>query len=331
MEEEAKNAKSQELEINYDVDPSLHTESQETGLSLMANELPESSAVTTQEMDPGEEDDDDDDDEDNININIVISDIVNKPYSATQQTGDAATFNRQKSNQAATTATAAGGAAPAANVAAAKAPAKGVDLDAPGLINEQPTFEYDLQEVKDEDKPWRMPGADITDYFNYGFTEETWIQYCMKQKRLRAENSSGYKQFTDFTQLGSQNLAGTGIVPIQSEGGPGGQIFTNGTNGFNNGLGGPQGSFPGNYQNRMNGAGGGPGFQARFPQPQSQNIPPCNFVPRKIGQVGGVDVLSTRPPETRSQMGRIFSSIIYILMKSDLWIFVQNCINEERI
>ena len=74
-------------------------------------------------------------------------------------------------------------------VAAKPIPAKYLDLDAPGLINELPTFEYDLAEIKDEDKPWRMPGADITDYFNYGFTEDSWIQYCMKQKRLRAENS----------------------------------------------------------------------------------------------------------------------------------------------
>ncbi len=32
-------------------------------------------------------------------------------------------------------------------------------------------------------------GADITDYFNYGFTEETWAQYCDRQRRLRAENN----------------------------------------------------------------------------------------------------------------------------------------------
>jgi hypothetical protein len=31
-------------------------------------------------------------------------------------------------------------------------------------------------------------GADISDYFNYGFTEETWAQYCDRQRRLRAEN-----------------------------------------------------------------------------------------------------------------------------------------------
>ncbi len=32
-------------------------------------------------------------------------------------------------------------------------------------------------------------GADITDYFNYGFTEETWAQYSDRQRRLRAENN----------------------------------------------------------------------------------------------------------------------------------------------
>ena len=30
-------------------------------------------------------------------------------------------------------------------------------------------------------------GADITDYFNYGFTEETWRLYCEKQRKTKAE------------------------------------------------------------------------------------------------------------------------------------------------
>ncbi|KAI4897536.1 hypothetical protein NFI96_010535, partial [Prochilodus magdalenae] len=36
-----------------------------------------------------------------------------------------------------------------------------------------------------EDKPWRKPGADLSDYFNYGFNEETWKAYCEKQRRLQ--------------------------------------------------------------------------------------------------------------------------------------------------
>ena len=28
-------------------------------------------------------------------------------------------------------------------------------------------------------------GADLSDYFNYGFNEDTWKTYCEKQKRMR--------------------------------------------------------------------------------------------------------------------------------------------------
>ena len=30
-------------------------------------------------------------------------------------------------------------------------------------------------------------GADITDYFNYGFTEDTWKMYCDKQRKMKTE------------------------------------------------------------------------------------------------------------------------------------------------
>jgi hypothetical protein len=46
-------------------------------------------------------------------------------------------------------------------------------------------LEFNIDGV--EDKPWRKPGADITDYFNYGFTEDTWKAYSDRQKRLRFE------------------------------------------------------------------------------------------------------------------------------------------------
>ncbi|TGZ74425.1 hypothetical protein CRM22_000935 [Opisthorchis felineus] len=64
---------------------------------------------------------------------------------------------------------------------------QGIELDDPGDINGVPTLEFNLSTLGEEDKPWKRPGADITDYFNYGFTEETWVQYCEKQKILRQE------------------------------------------------------------------------------------------------------------------------------------------------
>ncbi|TGZ84918.1 Fip1-domain-containing protein [Ascodesmis nigricans] len=39
------------------------------------------------------------------------------------------------------------------------------------------------------EKPWRKPGADVSDYFNYGFDEFTWTAYCAKQEGLREEFS----------------------------------------------------------------------------------------------------------------------------------------------
>lgn len=36
-----------------------------------------------------------------------------------------------------------------------------------------------------DDKPWTKPGADLTDYFNFGFDEDTWRYYCMKQIHSR--------------------------------------------------------------------------------------------------------------------------------------------------
>ncbi|EOD05270.1 hypothetical protein EMIHUDRAFT_198894 [Emiliania huxleyi CCMP1516] len=52
-----------------------------------------------------------------------------------------------------------------------------VDLDAVAPDN------IDLDSV--QDKAWRRPEADVSDYFNYGFTEETWRWYCKRQKELR--------------------------------------------------------------------------------------------------------------------------------------------------
>lgn len=51
-------------------------------------------------------------------------------------------------------------------------------------IPQNKIFEYDLDTIKD--KPWLEAGADITDYFNYGFNETTWKAYCEKQRETRA-------------------------------------------------------------------------------------------------------------------------------------------------
>ncbi|ESZ92609.1 putative Pre-mRNA polyadenylation factor FIP1 [Sclerotinia borealis F-4128] len=43
------------------------------------------------------------------------------------------------------------------------------------------------EDLNENDKPWRRPGTDISDYFNYGFDEFTWALYASKQESLRSE------------------------------------------------------------------------------------------------------------------------------------------------
>ncbi|KAL1897803.1 Cleavage polyadenylation factor subunit fip1 [Ceratocystis pirilliformis] len=42
-------------------------------------------------------------------------------------------------------------------------------------------------DLGENDKPWRQPGTDVSDYFNYGFDEFTWALYAVKQENIRNE------------------------------------------------------------------------------------------------------------------------------------------------
>ncbi|KAI0990104.1 hypothetical protein GJ496_010029 [Pomphorhynchus laevis] len=99
-----------------------------------------------------------------------------------------------------------------------------LDIDSAGLINGVNTFDYDLNQIRDEDKPWRKPGADITDYFNYGFNEESWTLYCLKQRRLRAENVQINVAFQKTPVLNASGLIAqvfkSGKMPIVSAAAP---------------------------------------------------------------------------------------------------------------
>jgi hypothetical protein len=66
---------------------------------------------------------------------------------------------------------------------------KTLDLTQPGIrADGKTTIEEDLEQI--EEKGWRKPGADPTDYFNYGFDEESWRIYANKQILLRYENTT---------------------------------------------------------------------------------------------------------------------------------------------
>ncbi|KAI1702972.1 calcineurin-like phosphoesterase domain-containing protein [Ditylenchus destructor] len=60
------------------------------------------------------------------------------------------------------------------------------NLDTPTLRNDEIVYDADLSAMGTY-RPWMLPGADITDYFNFGFNEDTWNRYCERQQKLHAE------------------------------------------------------------------------------------------------------------------------------------------------
>ena len=52
---------------------------------------------------------------------------------------------------------------------------KGIDLDGVGDINGEAVMDVDLDKLAE--KPWRMKGVNQSEFFNYGFTEDTWKIY----------------------------------------------------------------------------------------------------------------------------------------------------------
>ena len=87
-------------------------------------------------------------------------------------------------------------------------------------VNGQTAVEVDLDSL--DEKPWKKPGADITDYFNYGFTEETWSAYSNRQRRMRVNESGVGLALTGQTPILSNpvklvslgaGVGGTGTIP----------------------------------------------------------------------------------------------------------------------
>ncbi|KAH7376746.1 Fip1 domain-containing protein [Plectosphaerella cucumerina] len=199
----------------------------------------ESKADDKAELEEGEEEDDDgamdEDDDEDSDIDIITerkdgtkaapptqsrySDIRNIPQRSTSN--DVAVKPAPSASKSPTTKAetpSAPLAVPSADRAAAAASSSKID------VNGIPTYEpagkritaVNIDEdLAENDKPWRRPGTDISDYFNYGFDEFTWALYAAKQEQIRGEFNAdsmmgGKKMMEDFgmMMMGSMNMPG---------------------------------------------------------------------------------------------------------------------------
>ncbi|CDO94358.1 unnamed protein product [Kluyveromyces dobzhanskii CBS 2104] len=60
-----------------------------------------------------------------------------------------------------------------------------IDLNPDAQFDGKPIVQIDPEILKE--KPWRQPGANLSDYFNYGFNEHTWMEYLHRQEHLKKE------------------------------------------------------------------------------------------------------------------------------------------------
>lgn len=157
--------------------------------SATNGETTKAAATATGNGDDKDDDDDSDedlDDSDEDDIVVTIRDIQ-----------PASTFNIKQ--RAAATAGATAGDKPKTNLGKFSIE----EFESIGTIAGQTAVEYNVEAI--EDKPWRKPGADITDYFNYGFSEETWRSYCERQKRMRHESGTSISMANNNSQNNSSN------------------------------------------------------------------------------------------------------------------------------
>lgn len=196
LDKESSNDGTEDVSKTASVQPPEETnEEEETEDKLMSStetgEIVEKPGKENGELDDDdEEEEDEEEDSDEDNVNVIIGDINKSGPTYTN-------LNIPKRGPA--------------------VPAPGIkpqgkfsieEFESVGVINGVPAHEYNLDGI--EDKPWRMPGADITDYFNYGFNEETWKAYCERQKRIRIhESCAGLPMQTMSNQSWSNTTTAT--------------------------------------------------------------------------------------------------------------------------
>ena len=87
--------------------------------------------------------------------------------------------------------------------------------------NGKPITDVDIDaDLAEHSKPWRLPGTDQTDFFNYGFDEYTWAQYCVRQQNM--SNTISEQKQADAQMKAMFGSGGGNSAPGGGGGGGGG-------------------------------------------------------------------------------------------------------------
>ena len=106
----------------------------------------------------------------------------------------------------------------------------------PGSYEGRSIFEIDMTNLAE--KPWRRPGADISDWFNYGFDEISWEAYCFRRRTMGEMASVLKTNVLNFAGMPEEQFLGlppeartmvmTGTNALMGAGAGGGAVGPNG-------------------------------------------------------------------------------------------------------
>jgi hypothetical protein len=71
-------------------------------------------------------------------------------------------------------------------------------LNPGGVVKHRSALDYDLDEL--ESQRWRDPGANQSDFFNYGLNEQTWKEYAARQVAVRLYRMQKAKEAQEAAQ-----------------------------------------------------------------------------------------------------------------------------------
>lgn len=91
-----------------------------------------------------------------------------------------------------------------------------------GLSHAPHRAQANWPDLNENDKPWRRPGTDVSDYFNYGFDEFTWALYASKQEALRSEYNQEKVALNNKKMMEDLNMMMMGGMPGMMPGAAGG-------------------------------------------------------------------------------------------------------------
>ncbi|THG95686.1 hypothetical protein EW145_g7913, partial [Phellinidium pouzarii] len=105
-----------------------------------------------------------------------------------------------------------------------------IDPNVPGMFDGRSVFDIDMTNLAE--KPWRRPGSDLSDWFNYGFDEISWEAYCYRRRALGdmadvlKANVLGFAGMPEEQLLAlppdARTMVMTGTNAMLTAGGPGG-------------------------------------------------------------------------------------------------------------